>query len=72
MSDQVTLKLPRPLYEKVKELIEDTGFNSVTEFSKFVLRDIVSQGQLEEEELSKDMASVRKRLQRLGYLDRQD
>lgn len=70
-SSKVTLKLPRNLYEKVQDLIEDTGFNSVTEFNKFVLRDIVSQGKLSEEELDKDMKSVRDRLRNLGYLERE-
>lgn len=69
---KATLKIPRNLYDKVKEMIEDTGFNSVTEFNKFVLRDIVSQGKLSEEELTKDMKSVRERLRNLGYLDKEE
>lgn len=67
---EVTLKIPRNLYEKVKKMIENTGFNSVTEFNKFVLRDIVSQGDISEEKLKADMKSVRERLKNLGYLDR--
>lgn len=71
-NSKVTLKIPRNLYEKVKDLIEDTGFNSVTEFNKFVLRDIASQGKLSKENLSKDMKSIRKRLKSLGYLGKED
>ena len=39
---QVTLKIPRPLYEALKQVIADSGFHSVTEFAVYVLRDLVS------------------------------
>jgi hypothetical protein len=39
---QVTLKIPRPLYEQLKQVIADSGFHSVTEFAVYVLRDLVS------------------------------
>jgi hypothetical protein len=39
---QVTLKIPRPLYEQLQQVIEDSGFHSVTEFATYVLRDLVS------------------------------
>jgi len=29
-SDKVTIKIPRPLYEKLQTIIEDTGFRSVS------------------------------------------
>ena len=38
----VTLKIPRPLYEQLKQVIEGSGFHSVTEFAVYVLRDLVS------------------------------
>jgi hypothetical protein len=38
----VTLKIPRPLYEQLKQVITDSGFHSVTEFAVYVLRDLVS------------------------------
>jgi hypothetical protein len=38
----VTLKIPRPLYERLKVVIEGSGFHSVTEFAVYVLRDLVS------------------------------
>ena len=40
--DQVTLKIPRPLYEQLKQVIAGSGFHSVTEFAVYVLRDLVS------------------------------
>jgi hypothetical protein len=38
----VTLKIPRPLYERLKRVIADSGFHSVTEFAVYVLRDLAS------------------------------
>jgi hypothetical protein len=39
---QVTLKIPRPLYDQLKQVIQGSGFHSVTEFAVYVLRDLVS------------------------------
>ena len=39
---QVTLKIPRPLYLQLKQVIAGSGFHSVTEFAVYVLRDLVS------------------------------
>ena len=38
----VTLKIPRPLYDQLKQVIAGSGFHSVTEFAVYVLRDLVS------------------------------
>ncbi|MEW6297458.1 MAG: CopG family transcriptional regulator [Thermodesulfobacteriota bacterium] len=38
----VTIKIPRQLYEKLQVVINGTGFHSVTEFIVYVLRDLVS------------------------------
>ena len=38
----VTLKIPRPLYLRLKQVIEGSGFHSVTEFAVYVLRDLAS------------------------------
>ena len=71
-SDKVTIKIPRPLYNKLKEIIKDTGYGSVTEFVVYVLRDLVSSGteKREDEELTKEeIAVIKKRLRELGYID---
>jgi len=71
VSDTVTLKIPRPLYERIGRVIEDTGFRSVTEFCVYVLRDVVAahdasaSGELSPQELE----IVRRRLHSLGYLE---
>lgn len=41
-NDKVTIKIPRPLYNNIKLIKENLGFNSVTDFIVYVLRNIVS------------------------------
>ncbi|MCW3132288.1 MAG: ribbon-helix-helix domain-containing protein [Candidatus Methanospirare jalkutatii] len=69
-ADRVTIKIPRELYEKLREHIEGTGFSSVTEFIVFVMRTLVSTGKLTEEDklTDEEVRAVRERLRRLGYL----
>lgn len=79
MSDKATIKIPRNLYEKLKEVIEDTGFNSVTEFIVYVMRDLISTTELGDKERNEvfndqqltrqEIHLIRKRLKSLGYLD---
>jgi len=68
--DRVTIKIPRPLYEQMKKLIQGTGFSSVTEFVVYVLRDVVAVGKMGEEGTltEEEMEQIRKRLRSLGYL----
>jgi len=65
-----TISIPIPLNNKLKALIEGTGFNSVSSFVVYVLRQIVSEktdnarydfSRTEEEK-------VKERLRNLGYL----
>ena len=67
--DRVTLKIPRPLYEKLKVVIEGSGFRSVNEFVVYVLRDLIS---LQKDETEKDLSkgeieAIKQRLKNLGY-----
>lgn len=72
----VTLKIPRPLYEQLKKVIEGSGFHSVTEFAVYVLRDLVSHhgrpaptSVADVEALSpEEIEAIRRRLESLGYL----
>ena len=41
-NDKVTIKIPRPLYNHFKLIKENLGFNSVTDFVVYVLRNIAS------------------------------
>lgn len=75
---KATIKIPRNLYNKLNKIISDTGFNSVTEFIVYVMRDLVSTTQMEEDNsqivkgeklTGEEVEMIRKRLKSLGYLD---
>jgi metal-responsive CopG/Arc/MetJ family transcriptional regulator len=67
---KVTIKIPKLLYENLKEIIKVTGFNSVTDFVVYVLRDIASsRARGEDEPLTREEVKlIRDRLKSLGYL----
>ena len=72
----VTLKIPRPLYEQLGQVIQGTGFRSVTEFAVYVLRDLIAShgahgaaGAPAEQLSREELDAVRRRLQALGYLE---
>jgi len=80
MSDKVTLKIPRQLYDKLKAIIDETGYSSVTEFVVYVLRDLVSSEEfaMKEEKIKKneiaelteeEIMAIKKRLRNLGYME---
>lgn len=71
--NKVTIKIPRILYNQLSDIVAGTGFNSVTDFIIYVMRDLVStptqadssqKGELTKEEIE----AIRKRLKTLGYL----
>lgn len=82
--EQVTLKIPRPLYDRLKQVITDSGFHSVTEFAVYVLRDLASHHEEGRSQLiapdttesgadvdplsPAEIEAIRKRLESLGYL----
>ena len=73
---KVTIKIPGPLYNRISKIVVDSGFNSVTDFVVYVLRDLVSTTKeidaikkIEDPSLSKEeIEAIRKRLKSLGYL----
>lgn len=67
---KVTIKIPRPLYNSLREIIKGSGFNSVTDFIVYVLRDVASSGKVKEDVrlTKKEIDLIRKRLKSLGYL----
>jgi Arc/MetJ-type ribon-helix-helix transcriptional regulator len=68
--DKVTIKIPRPLYEKISQVIDGAGYNSVTDFVVYLLRDIVSTHRISEAEpySEEELKLVKERLRSLGYL----
>jgi Arc/MetJ-type ribon-helix-helix transcriptional regulator len=70
MQDKVTIKIPRELYETLKNMVEGTGFSSTTEFIVFVMRTLASTGKLKEVDklTEQEVQIIKERLKRLGYL----
>jgi len=67
-----TISIPTPLAEKIKKRIEGTGFTSLSSYVTYVLREVISGIEDEEqgEAFSKeDEEKVKDRLRALGYLD---
>ena len=73
---KVTIKIPRALYKRLSEIVSGSGFNSVTDFIIYVMRDLASsqiqsgnQERAENEKLSREeIEAIRRRLKSLGYL----
>ena len=74
---KVTVKIPRPLYERIQQVIEESGFSSATDFIVFVLRDLVGDHALEKANpadgarpahTNEEIADIRRKLHNLGYL----
>ncbi len=68
-----TVSIPTALAVKIKKRMEGTGFNSLSSYVTYVLRQVISS--IEEEEKKKvvfskeDEERVKDRLRALGYLD---
>ena len=66
-----TISIPTPLAEKIKKRIEGTGFNSLSSYVTYVLREVISGMEEEADEgfSKEDEERVKDRLRALGYLD---
>ena len=66
---KVTVKIPRPLYRKVQLVVEESGFNSPTDFIVYVLRDLMGEAEEQPSEFTQEeLDDVRRKLKNLGYL----
>ena len=66
-----TVSIPVTLYNRIKRLIEGTGFTSVSQYVTYVLREIVAaheEARYEEPFTEEDKERILERLRRLGYL----
>ncbi len=67
-----TVSIPKPLYDKIKELIKGTGFTSVSDYVTYVLREIIASIEEEDKEevfSKEDEEKIKARLRALGYID---
>jgi len=69
---KATIKIPRNLYNNLKSLVADSGFDSVTDFVVYVLRDIAStqsfSATADRVWDRKEIEQVKEKLRKLGYL----
>ncbi|MFT5731929.1 MAG: Arc/MetJ-type ribon-helix-helix transcriptional regulator [Paracoccaceae bacterium] len=79
---KVTVKIPRPLYRKIQQVVDGSGFSSPTDFIVFVLRDLMGDspaakvdpevGLVRENDgkefTQAELDDVRRKLENLGYL----
>ena len=70
MENKVTIKIPRDLYRRLSEIIDNTGFSSVTDFIVFVMRTLASSEEPRGEYrlTAQEISAIRERLRKLGYL----
>jgi Arc/MetJ-type ribon-helix-helix transcriptional regulator len=66
-----TISIPTPLAEKIKKKIKGTGFTSLSSYVTYVLREVISGMEEEEDEVftKEDEKRVKDRLRALGYID---
>jgi len=66
---KVTVKIPRPLYRRVQQVVEGSGFNSPTDFIVYVLRDLMGEAEDHPREFSQEeLDGIKRKLKFLGYL----
>jgi len=70
IDNKASIKIPRPLYNSLKGLICDSGFNSVNDFIVYILRDIVANTPTDTENhlRQEEIETIKERLRNLGYL----
>jgi len=70
MNKYTTISIPIQLNEKIEVLTKNTGFNSVSSFVTYVLRQILSEESVKKEGFTKtDEEKVKDRLKSLGYIE---
>ena len=70
-NEKVTIKIPRPLYRKIQQVVEESGFDSPTDFIVYVLRDLMGEAEAEPtdpEFTQHELDDVKRKLKNLGYL----
>ena len=66
-----TVSIPITLYNRIKKLIEGTGFTSVSQYVTYVLREVVAaheEARYEEPFSEEDKRKIIEKLRKLGYI----
>ncbi len=71
MSNYTTVSIPQELADKIKKRIAGTGFRSMSEYTTYVLRQIISSAEIQKENKAftkEDKKEIERRLKYLGYV----
>ena len=69
-NENINISIPKSIYEKIKERIKQTDFDSVSSYVKYILEEVLSEDDEDETVFSEeDEKRVKDRLKALGYLD---
>ncbi|MGB9732729.1 MAG: ribbon-helix-helix domain-containing protein [Candidatus Micrarchaeia archaeon] len=63
-----TITIPTPLFEKIGEVIKNTGFSSVSDYVTYILRETIARIEEEKQGKSKVNDELTKKLKALGYI----
>ncbi len=72
MADKVKVDIRKDIYDRIAKRVEVTEFETVGEYVDYVLEEVLSQVEEEEEEQvysKEDEDKVKEKLRSLGYLD---
>jgi len=65
------ISIPTALFKKIKEMIKDRGFPSVSSYVTYVLKELIEDEEEETKETftKEDEEKIKARLRALGYID---
>jgi Arc/MetJ-type ribon-helix-helix transcriptional regulator len=72
MGEKYSVEIPEDVYKKIEGRIEGAGFDSVSDYVTYVLREVLASLEEEEEEQvfsEEEEEKVKERLRALGYID---
>ena len=73
MTDKISFSIPKELVEKLKKRAEKTGFDSLSDYITYILRQVLSRIEAEEsqkgESSEKKIEEVKQTLRDMGYID---
>lgn len=70
--EEFNVSIPQDVYKKIEGRMEDAGFNTVSEYVTYVLKEVLASLEEEEEEevfSEEEEEKVKERLRALGYID---
>ncbi len=70
-TDEITIRIPFEVHDKLKQRAQETGFPSVSHYISYILRQVVSKLDTPEKERpinAGDEEKVKEQLRSLGYL----